>query len=284
MNAPLREQGTVAREPAFMQAQNAARQDAGVAPLSTRVFRRYPQPRTAAAVRLFCFPFAGAGAGAYAGWAAHLPAWIEPVGITYPGREARFGEPLLRSLDELVDGLLASLLGAGDRPYAFFGHSMGAYVAFEVARRLTERTAGPEALFLSGASAPRSSVQEPLHTLPPQAFFREVIRLNGIPDEIKAEPALLQLLLPILRADFIACEQHRWRDGPPCSVPLHVFSGDADIRACPERVERWRDSAGGAFQHTRYPGDHFFLRPHAASLAAVIARDLQDLAAEAMND
>ena len=252
--------------------------------LDPRVFRCFPQQRSAAAVRLFCFPFAGAGGGAYANWAPHFPRWIEPIGITYPGRESRYAEPLLRSLDALVEGLLPSLLQVDDRPYAFFGHSMGAYVAFEAARRLAGVSAGPEALFLSGASAPRSPGQEMLHGLPPAAFFREVIRLNGIPAEIMAEPALLQMLLPILRADFIACEQHHWRDEPPCSVPLHVFSGEQDRRACPDRVARWRDSAGATFQHTRYEGDHFFLRAHAAALAGVIGRDLQDLATEALND
>jgi len=242
-------------------------------------FRLY-RPASSASVRLFCFPYAGAGAGAYLDWPALVPPWLELVGAVYPGREARSMAPPLRRLDLLVEALADAMAPWLDRPFALFGHSMGAYVAFEVGRRLVQLGRVPESVFVSGAGAPHLPPPHPLHHLSPRDFLAELIRLNGFPAEVLRSAELLRHVLPILRADFVACETHRLDSAEPVDFPLHVLCGDCDPRVDGHRLAAWRTLAAGVFSQRLFEGDHFYLHHHARELLAWIGRELSPLARE----
>jgi medium-chain acyl-[acyl-carrier-protein] hydrolase len=233
-----------------------------------RAWRDDPQAR----LRLFCFPYAGAGALAYREWPRQLPTDIDVWGITYPGREARAGEPLAADLDAIVDGLLPELHAHLDIPFALFGHSMGAYVAFQVAMRLQALGYRPEHVFVSAARAPHLSERETLHRLGAGEFLAAVWRLNGLPPEVRSNSELIAYALPILRADITACETHRFDIEQTASFSLSAFGGDRDPRVHREELEHWRAWAGAGFCSRLFDGDHFYWRQdNTALLAAILA-------------
>ncbi|HEY1379547.1 MAG TPA: thioesterase domain-containing protein, partial [Gemmataceae bacterium] len=168
----------------------------------------YVRPRPLASVRLFCFPYAGGGASVFRGWADGLPSAVEVCPVQMPGRETRFREPAFTRLPLLIEALAESLYPHLDRPFAFFGHSLGALVAFELARRLRrDGSPEPQHLFVSGSGAPqaRDHSGAVIHTRPADEFWQEVGRLNGTPAEVLTDGELRDLLLPTLRADFALC-------------------------------------------------------------------------------
>lgn len=226
-------------------------------------------------LRLFCFPYAGAGPAVYRPWGDFLPADIELIGVHYPGREARAAEPLLHDFAQLVTQLGEAINPYLDLPFAFFGHSMGAYVAFELCQYLKNSgQAQAEHLFLSGASAPHLPEQQPIHHLPSRQFLTQVIRLNGIPKEVLGSAELLTYLLPILRADFTACERYSSAPTNMLSCPLTLFGGRDDPRVPPPRLEAWRDYAEHAVAVDLFDGDHFYLHQHRSPLLGKIVRQL----------
>lgn len=243
-----------------------------------RAMRRCDRP----GVRLYVFPFAGAGPASLQEWTKALPAWVEPVGVVYPGREGRMREAPPCSLAELADSIAQALVLEQERPFAFFGHSMGAYLAYEVSVRLEGRASAPEALFLSGAGAPGAAPPDPIGSLPTREFLTRLIALNGFPTEVLQSAELISLALPILRSDFRICEAHiadGWKRHVG-SVPVHAFAGRNDPRSTPDRVRDWRYTTTGAFQFHEFDGDHFFLRGHAHAMATVVARELASFAVE----
>ncbi len=236
---------------------------------------RVLRPAPGARLRLFCFPYAGAGPAVYKPWADLLPPSIELVGVHYPGREARAGEAPLADFGQLVDQLRGAMLPYLNLPFAFFGHSMGAYVSFELCKAL-KRGHGlqPEHLFLSGAGAPHTPESTPIHQLPSREFLTQVIRLNGIPKEVLGSPELLSYLLPILRADFTACERYSSDPAATLSCPLTVFGGRQDPRVSAARIDAWRDYADLSIAVDMFDGDHFFLHEQRSLLLGKIVRQL----------
>jgi medium-chain acyl-[acyl-carrier-protein] hydrolase len=228
-----------------------------------------PRPRPHARVRLFCFPFAGGSSFTYRAWADALPPSIEVAAIRLPGRESRRGEAAYRRVGSLVDALAAALPPFFDRPFAFFGHSMGALVAYELARALP---APPAHLFVSGRRAPdHPDPRAPIHALADAPFVAELRHLNGTPEDVLRHAELLELVLPVLRADFELCETHAHADGPPLPCPLTAMGGVADARVPRATLEAWRAQTTSAFALRMFPGDHFYLeaaRP--AVLSAIV--------------
>ncbi len=243
---------------------------------------RVLRPTPGAAIKLLLFPYAGAGPSALMDLANAVPAWMEPVGVVYPGREDRFDEPCAAELRLLADDLLNPIAAELESPCAFFGHSMGAILAYELCVRLDRLGKAPEALFLSGAAAPGVALPERLADLPAREFLTKLIALNGFPREALASAELISLMLPILRADFRICEAHvdQVLRTQMLSLPVHAFAGAADPRARPEQVAQWRNIAGGEFRMHVYPGDHFFLRSHKQAMVAAIRDELAASCAE----
>ncbi|MDZ7630673.1 MAG: alpha/beta fold hydrolase [Gemmatimonadaceae bacterium] len=228
--------------------------------------------------RLFCLPFAGGGAVTYRLWHRTLPDDIEVVAAMLPGREARLNEAPLTSVAAMVDDLLPSVLAASDMPYAIFGHSMGALVAFELAKAL-ERSGGrpPSQLFVSARRSPdEPETRAPMHALPEPAFLDEMQRrYGGIPAEVRAERELLDLLLPTLRADTCAFETYAMSAGPAVRCPVHVYGGVDDAHPTPAQLPAWERALGRPVRVRVFAGDHFYLNAQRDTLTADIAEQWQ---------
>ncbi len=240
----------------------------------------YHRPRQEARIRLFCFPYAGGGASIYHAWAQSLPPQVEVCPVQLPGRENRIREEPFRRMEALVEALAAGLAPLLDRPFAFFGHSMGSLIAFELARGLRrEGRPGPVHLFVSGHRAPQLPPQdEPIHPLPDREFLDKVFQLNGTPEEVRTNPELRALFLPILRADFELCETYRYRAEPPLPCPLSAFGGLGDSHAPREELQAWQAQSQGRFVLRMLPGDHFFLTSAGPLLLKILGQELYAIA------
>lgn len=241
-------------------------------------------PRPAAAARLFCFSYAGGGAAVYRPFAAGLPSVIDVCAVQLPGRESRLREAPLGSIATIVEAVTTQLAPFLDRPFAFFGHSMGGLVAYEVARALAaQRRDGPAHLLVSARRAPHlADTDAPISNLPDDAFVAEIgRRYGGIPAEVLQHRDLLELLLPALRADMGAIEAYRHAAGPRLDCPITVFGGRDDERARREVLAPWREHTAAASCVHQFDGGHFYFNDAAvrSRLLAEVSRLLLPLTA-----
>jgi medium-chain acyl-[acyl-carrier-protein] hydrolase len=229
-------------------------------------------------LRLICFPYAGVGASIFRHWAAELPAEIEVCPIDFPGRGARWCEPAFTRLRPLVEELADVLTPVLETRFAFFGHSMGAVVAFELARELRRQNrSGPLRLITSAARAPQvPDPAPPIHALADDEFLRRLDRLNGIPREIWDYPDLLQVLLPVVRADLAVCETYAYYDEAPLDCSVSVYGGQHDTKVLYEHLEGWRAQTTAGFVLRMFPGDHFFVSSARSALLGALRTDLAD--------
>ena len=225
-----------------------------------------------AKLRLFCFPYAGGGASVFRAWAGHLPPGVALCPAQLPGRETRLGERSFDSMDDLVATLRTVIEPYLDKPLAFFGHSLGAAIAFELARLLPAR---PTCLFVSAARAPQLRRD---HVPPPPPSDDELIaelgRLDGIPKELLENRELMQLALPALRADTALYRNYIYREGPPLKCPIRAYGGLDDKRITRWHLETWAEQTTQSFQVEMFPGGHFFMQTRQAELLQALSRDL----------
>ncbi|MCH6257197.1 thioesterase domain-containing protein [Puniceicoccaceae bacterium K14] len=223
-------------------------------------------------IRLFCFPYAGGGSSAFLEWKKHLPARIEVCPLQYPGRENRVKDPLLFNIPDVVDDVIGQLLPYVDEPYALFGYSMGAIVAFEVARKLrTMQQSTPEHMIVAARSAPSVNRELPIkHLLGDSMFLESVKELGGTPAAFFEYPELVELILPILRADFQAIETYEYRCGEVFDFPITALGGELDTDSPPDSLNQWKRETKDEFKQICYPGGHFFLNDHFSTLIADI--------------
>ncbi|MEM7481854.1 MAG: thioesterase domain-containing protein [Acidobacteriota bacterium] len=223
----------------------------------------YRRSRPSARLRLFCFPFAGGGASTYRRWPDDFPPEVDLCPVQLPGRENRIQEIPFDALDPLVESFAESHRDwFRDLPFAFFGHSMGSLIAFELARWLRrEGLPAPRHLFMSAHRAPHQPLREPpIYALPDAEFRNRLRRLNGTPEAVLQHPELMELLEPLLRADFAVNERYECRSEPPLDIPLTAYGGveDPDVEAAD--LKAWGQHTTGPFQTRLFPGDHFFLQ------------------------
>jgi medium-chain acyl-[acyl-carrier-protein] hydrolase len=234
----------------------------------------------AARLRLFCFPYSGADASLFYRWQESLPPGVEVCPVQLPGRGARLPEPPFTGLAPLIEACGTALRPWFDQPFAFFGHSLGALISFELAR-WTRKHLGmePARVFASGCGAPQLPERETaMHHLPDAEFLDALRGLNGTPEAVLAQPELRELILPILRADFTICETYAYRDEPPLQCPISAYGGLQDPHVGRDRLDAWRAQTTGAFLVRMFPGDHFFINTDRALLMRVLAQELQRIA------
>lgn len=246
--------------------------------MSYRVFTRWvtcPRPSAAASLRLFCLPFAGGGASAFRAWGALLAPDIEVCPVQLPGREDRYTESASTNVTALARAVARELMPFLDKPYAMFGHSMGALVAFEVTQALRHGSQRePEHLFLAAYPAPQAPLRRPIHELPDAAFIDEMRRLDGTPESVLQNEELMAFMLPVLRADFKACETYEYAARPPLSCPIVMYGGTEDREVEAGDLEEWRAQTTGPFSVRMLPGHHFFLQAARDQLLADMAAQL----------
>lgn len=235
-----------------------------------------PKPNPQAGLRLFCFPYAGGRASIFRTWPDSLPMTIEVCSVELPGRASRLNEPPFTRLLPLVQALADALSPHLYKPFAFFGHSLGALVSFELARQLRAQGApAPVHLFVSGVGAPHiRNPDSAVHGLPEPQLKDKLRRLNGTPTAVLEHAELMQIMLPILRADFAIYETYAYADEPPLGCPISVFGGVQDRAVSRERLEAWRDQTSTSFSLRMLPGDHFFIHTAQSLLLRMLSQEL----------
>lgn len=229
-----------------------------------------------ARLRLFCFAYAGGSAAIFRTWSDGLPADVEVCPVQLPGRGRRLLEPPFTQLSPLVHTLAHALFPLLDKPFALFGHSLGALVSFELARQLRKQYGlHPVCLFVSAGRAPQIPHRDlPMHALPEEEFVAKLRRLNGTPTEVFEHAELMEIVLPLLRADFAVYETYVYASEPPLSCPISTFGGFQDRNVSHGDLEAWRDQTTGSFASRMFPGDHFFLSANEPLLLQVLSQEL----------
>lgn len=237
-----------------------------------RAFRQVPAPR----LRLVCFAHAGGAASAFRLWHKGLPDDVEVLGVQYPGRQDRFLEDPVEHMDVLVDAISAAFPPLLTGPVAFFGHSLGASVAHEVAVRLEERYDHPVTrLFVSARPAPHRLAPDDGHLFTDDYLAKELHRLGGADADLADDPEMRELILPAVRADYTLVANY----GPQSSIrtvtaPIDAFVGTHDPEITAADMRRWADVTRSDFACRTFPGDHFYLQPRQAELLRHLAERL----------
>ncbi|WP_413805559.1 thioesterase II family protein [Streptomyces sp. OE57] len=250
------------------------------APRSRTAWLRIPRPRRRPRLRLVCFPHAGGAARFFYPWLRSLPPDVELVAAQYPGRDDRVDESPVDRMDELAEPLAEAMAeaardGAEEAPTVLFGHSMGAAVAFETARRLTARDPGAvHGLFVSAHPAPADTRRGDIHRREEAELVAELRRLGGTDPALFDDAATRDLLLPAVRADFRLIECYRYRPGPPLDCPVTAVVGTEDTGVTTRHAEGWRSYTTGPFTLRAMRGDHFYLIPRRGELVAYLLTSL----------
>jgi surfactin synthase thioesterase subunit len=235
---------------------------------------RISSPKPDARLRLFCLPYAGGGAMIYRTWHQQLPGDIEVCAVQLPGRENRLREHPFTNLGELVQALLPQLLPYLDKPFALFGHSMGALIAYELAQQLVRQLERmPMYLFVSGRRAPFLPEPElPLHKLPTDDIFLAELqrRYNNIPAPIYEDAELRALFAPLLRADLTLVETYQCQTPTPLPCPIVALGGDSDPLVSLAELQSWHTLTHAAFALHRFQGGHLYLYEQSQALLATI--------------
>ncbi|GIF09456.1 thioesterase II family protein [Actinoplanes siamensis] len=222
--------------------------------------------------KLVCFPHAGGWASAYRTWPSGLPADVGVLGVRYPGREDRAGEPFPSTLEALADDLAEALEPVGER-LVFFGHSMGASVAHEVAVRLHQRGRPPAALCVSARLPPRSLAHQPRFGGTDDEIIAEIVRQDDSRTEVFADLDLRAFALPAIRADLELVNEYRGGRGPALDCPVFGYVGTDDPAISRDQMRGWADVSRGSFRLRVFPGGHFYLRDEESRLLAAMAQD-----------
>ena len=229
-----------------------------------------------AGLLLLCLSHAGGGGSFFRPWQAELAPEIDVRAVQLPGREARLREPAYRWMPDLLGPLLDGLAPHLDRPYAVFGHSMGAAIGFELARRAVARgLPSPVRLLVSSRRAPHLPARRrPYHDLDDDSFLRLVFELGGTPGEVGQQRELLQLFLPTMRADFVLNDTYEPLPGPRLSCPISAFVGDSDAEASPAEMAGWAQATTGPCSARVFRGGHFYLKERQSEVLAAVAEAL----------
>jgi medium-chain acyl-[acyl-carrier-protein] hydrolase len=231
-----------------------------------------PRPQ----IRLFCFPYAGAGASIFRRWTALLPDWVEMVAIQPPGREGRFVEPLPNNVREMASAIASAIAPWLDLPYAIFGHSLGTLVGFQTAVELRQLgMPQPKVIIMSGRGAPHLLHQRcDRYLLPHDRFVEEVRKMQGTPEEVLASEEMMELLVPMLRADFALNATYDAGEPPAFDCPLFAYGGSGDPEVLEDDLAQWQQYSSQATRIRMFDGGHFFVETVREQVLQQLAQDL----------
>ena len=238
-----------------------------------------PSPKQQPRLRLFCFPYAGGRPSVFRGWPERLPNGVELCAITLPGRGSRDHEAPESDIFSIASELADAIGQRSDARFAFFGHSMGALLAYEVARELRARgQALPVHLFLSARCAahcvaPRTT---PVDAMSNDDLVEHLTALGGTPREILNDSRVMNIIMPMIRADFRALDRWRYRRQRPLRIPISALAGRGDATVDVDSVREWRQHTESEFRFYILEGAHFFLHSEEPALLNLIVRTLQD--------
>ena len=239
--------------------------------------RRY-HPAPEAAVQLVCFPHAGGSASYFHPVSARFAPDVDVVSLQYPGRQDRRREPCVDTIARLADLVTNELADLSDKPTVFFGHSMGAVLAFETAWRLEQRGArAPGAVLASGRRGPSTVRDERIHERDDDGVLDEVRELNRLDMTVIGDDEILRMALPAIRADYRAIETYACPVGRRVRCPVTVLIGDQDPKVTAAEAENWGEHTEGGFRLEVFPGGHFFLARHQSAVNGEILRELRAL-------
>ena len=226
-------------------------------------------------MRLFCFHHAGGTGSFFKGWKDFFPPEIEIVAIQLPGREARLSESFLTNIDDVIEGVIYSFSKYQDRPFIFFGHSLGGFISFEIVRRLRRLDLCiPKYLIISGQTAPQLPPEkEILHILQDHEFIEALNKYGGMPEEILRNEELMEVLLPRLRADFTISETYNYIEEPPVNCSILVLGGRNDSTVDHKELIAWGNQTTKKCLIKLFPGGHFFIN----SFQKLIFRTLENI-------
>ena len=227
-------------------------------------------------MRLFCFPYAGGSAAVFREFARGLPDGLEVWAANLPGHGSRLGETPLQDMRQLADGVAQEVALLNELPFAFFGHSLGARLAFEAARALRRRGQDlPEHLFAAACAAPQLPASDRAwHTLADADLVRELSSHNGLPEALLAEPQVLALFLPALRADLALFETAVYEQERPFDFPITALGGNRDTLVSVKELEAWQEQSTRVLRLALFEGDHFFLRAAQTAVLDGVAKAL----------
>jgi surfactin synthase thioesterase subunit len=236
------------------------------------------QARARCDVRVVCFPYAGGSASIFRGWSAWMPPTAELWTAHLPGRDRRISEEPYSDVASLVGAAVDAFVSYIEPPYALFGHSMGAIVAFEFAHELARRGAAPPlCLVVSGQHAPHlADDRPPIHDMPDADFLDAVGRLNGTPREVRESAEIMDLLMPVLRADFAAVETYTCGRRPPLRCPIVAYAATDDELITPDQVSPWSEHSTSGCRVVMFSGGHFFVQSSAERVARQLGQDVLD--------
>jgi medium-chain acyl-[acyl-carrier-protein] hydrolase len=239
----------------------------------------FPKPNPAAALRLFCFHYAGGSAQVFYDWPGSLPPSVEVGAIQLPGRSHRLDEPQVRRLLPLSSIIAQELLPYLDKPFVFFGHSLGALLCFETARSLRRKNRRqPAHLFVSAIEAPHhQSWEEPLSGLPKNVLVEKLREYNCANVEALQNDELMDLMLPTIRVDFELCETYEYHPESPLECAMTIYGGLEDSSVKAERLAAWSEMTVGACEIRMLPGGHFYIDSSRAIFLQTFAGDLLQL-------
>jgi surfactin synthase thioesterase subunit len=231
-------------------------------------------PTADAPVRLVCFPHAGGAATSYFPLSRALAPAVDVAAVQYPGRQDRRGERCIDDLRELADLIADELRPRCDLPLALFGHSMGATVAYEVARRLERDGTLLLGLFASGRRAPSIDRYESIHLRDDRGIVQALRELSGTDSVVLGDEELLNMVLPAVRNDYRAVETYRHDAGPLLRVPICVLVGDSDPMTDLAEARAWASHTAATCRVEVFAGGHFFLQPQSENVRRTIVRQL----------
>lgn len=251
-------------------------------PVESGLWLRNYHQAPGAGARLICFPHAGGSASYYFPVSAALAPEFDVLALQYPGRQDRRSDPFVDTIDDLAEQLYTAIAPAMDGPVAFFGHSMGAVLAYEVTRRFEERDGiSPVVVFASGRRAPSRYRDENVHLRDDAGIIREMNTLGGTDSRVLGNAELLEMVLPAIRNDYRAIERYRGGTDARISAPIVVMTATDDPRTTVEEAAAWGEhTTGGSTLHT-FDGGHFYLEQHASRVIDLIATTLRERVAVA---